>query len=72
MRIGEVKLETVYSFPYLGHHFQADGDALHAVEVRPEESSRVGRRELLMAKLDRTYRVLAKTQKLLKAPARDY
>ena len=32
--IGETRLENVYDFPYLGHHFQADGDALHAVEVR--------------------------------------
>ena len=32
--IGEIGLENVYSFPYLGHHFQADGDGLHAVEVR--------------------------------------
>ena len=36
-----------------------------------EESSRDSRRELLMAKLDRTYILLvAKTQKLLKAPDR--
>ena len=34
MLTGETRLENVYDFPYLGHHFQADGDALHAVEVR--------------------------------------
>lgn len=32
--IGEIGLENVYDFPYLGHHFQADGNELHAVEVR--------------------------------------
>lgn len=32
--MGETELENVYDFAYLGHHFQADGDALHAVEVR--------------------------------------
>ena len=32
--MGEIELENVYDFPYLGHHFQADGDQLHAVEVR--------------------------------------
>ena len=34
VKLGETKLKWVYDFPYLGHHFQADGDAMHAVEVR--------------------------------------
>ena len=31
---GESLLNNVFTFKYLGHHFQADGDAGHAVEVR--------------------------------------
>ena len=27
-------MENVLHFPYLGHHTQADGDNLHAVEIR--------------------------------------
>lgn len=30
----EAKLANVFNFVYLGHSFQADGDASHGVEVR--------------------------------------
>ena len=32
--MGEAKLRNVFNFTYLGHRFQADGDAGQAVEVR--------------------------------------
>ena len=32
--MGDRELENEFDFPYLGHHFQADGDALHAIEIR--------------------------------------
>ena len=36
-------LRNVFEFKYLGHHFQADGDPMHAVEVRMAQArSRFG------------------------------
>ena len=38
------KLKNVFNFTYLGHHFQADGDAGQAVEVRMAKAkSRFGK-----------------------------
>ena len=34
VKLGDEELENVLHFPYLGHHTQADGDNLHAVEIR--------------------------------------
>lgn len=43
VRCGSDLLKNVFTFKYLGHHFQADGDHMHAIEVRMAQArSRFG------------------------------